>query len=286
MDRRRRRPTTTVRQTPLTARLSPGASSARESRAARRSRMPAGVGLTSATSPSASIRPVNIQSLDQHVVAERHAPLTSVERRDGAVAAAPATARPPAPSAVRRHEHLRRDRRGPRPRTRACSVGPPSTMSDERRRAAASARQRLARNASAVAGVQRISTLAPRPPRSASAATACSAAVARCHDYDRPGVERREHPRRRRRAQAAVEDDADSGRCAIGAARRQQRIVDEDRLGPDRDRVDLGALPMDQRGWPRRRSAASARPRRAATMPSRLSATFSVTNGRPRRMHA
>src|SRR5437667_4772727 len=59
----------TVRQTPLTARLSPGASSG-ASDATIRSRMPAVVGLTSATSPTLSTRPVNI-SFDQSIRPDR-----------------------------------------------------------------------------------------------------------------------------------------------------------------------------------------------------------------------
>ena len=50
---------TTVRQTPLTERLSPGASSGARV-VVKRSRNPAWVGFTSTTSPIASIRPVNI----------------------------------------------------------------------------------------------------------------------------------------------------------------------------------------------------------------------------------
>src|SRR4029078_790562 len=50
---------TAVRQTPFTDRLSPGAIST-ASVVVNRSLNPAGVGLTSATSPSASISPVNI----------------------------------------------------------------------------------------------------------------------------------------------------------------------------------------------------------------------------------
>src|SRR3972149_10461610 len=59
---------TTVRHTPLTARLSPAASSGAKV-VVTRSRKPAGVGLTSATSPIDSIRPVNI-GFDQHILAK------------------------------------------------------------------------------------------------------------------------------------------------------------------------------------------------------------------------
>src|SRR5262245_51335514 len=59
----------TVKQTPLTATLSPRASSPARS-VAIRNRNPAASGLTSATLPSASIRPVNI-TLDEHVVSNR-----------------------------------------------------------------------------------------------------------------------------------------------------------------------------------------------------------------------
>src|SRR5262245_3631950 len=62
---------TTVRQTPLTARLAPGSSSA-ASAVVIRSRNPSVVGLTSATSPIASINPVNI-GLYLHVDADRTA---------------------------------------------------------------------------------------------------------------------------------------------------------------------------------------------------------------------
>ena len=63
---------TTVRQTPLTATESPGLTSS-DRGVVTRSRNPAGVGLTSATSPSVSTIPVNMflyPALDQHVLAE------------------------------------------------------------------------------------------------------------------------------------------------------------------------------------------------------------------------
>ncbi len=67
---------TTVKQTPLTATESPDASSG-DKQVVRRRRNPDGVGLTSATSPSVSISPVNIvrcQPLDQHVRAKPERP--------------------------------------------------------------------------------------------------------------------------------------------------------------------------------------------------------------------
>src|SRR5262245_43809820 len=89
----------TVRQTPLTATLSPGASSA--ARPVRsRSRMPALVPLTSATSPTASINPVNI-AFDDHVRSP-HRDLRIDQRRN----------RPRQPvehGHPRRAEHVRRD---------------------------------------------------------------------------------------------------------------------------------------------------------------------------------
>ncbi len=73
-----------------------------------------------------------------------------------------------------------------------------------------------------------------------------------------------------------------SGRSRIHATRCQQRIVDEQRLRPDGDRVDFGALAVHARvglGTGQRPCAPAPR----ATMPSRLSAALIVTSGRPLR---
>ena len=60
------------------------------------------------------------------------------------------------------------------------------------------------------------------------------------HDNDRAGLSCREHARRRRRAETAIEDDTDERPLSIDAAGRQERIVAENRSDPDADRVDLG----------------------------------------------
>ena len=65
------------------------------------------------------------------------------------------------------------------------------------------------------------------------------------YDYDRAGIQGREHPRRWRRAEPTVEDDPDERPHAIDATRGEQRIVGEDGAGPDPERVDLRAFPMD-----------------------------------------
>ena len=69
---RGRRPSTTVRHTPFTARLSPGAARRRAAVATRGGTRPASAS-TAATVADASMSPVNI-AFDQHVGAERLAP--------------------------------------------------------------------------------------------------------------------------------------------------------------------------------------------------------------------
>ena len=184
-------------------------------------------------------------------------------------AAAAATRRPPVPSDVRRHDTAGRDRPARVP-DRACSVAPPSSSSDADRRARPAARARRAQRAASPRDSQR--SRAPALERSSRRVGRRRRGCRRRHDYDRPGVERREQARRGRRPQPAVEDDARQRPLPIRAARRQQRIVGEHRAGPDADGVDLGPLAVDRAGWPPARSAASARPAARAMQPSRLSA--------------
>ena len=87
------------------------------------------------------------------------------------------------------------------------------------------------------------------------------------YDYDRAGIQGREHPRRWRRAEPTVEDDPDERPHAIDATRGEQRIVGEDGAGPDAERVDLRAFPMDASVG--RLSRQSASRRLARRQPSR-----------------
>ena len=151
----------TVRQTPLTARLSPGAARGASGDAIRR-RKPPLVGLRSTSSPTASTRPVNI-SLNQHVGTERlDAPLDELRRRKR-------------PSVEERHaagpEHVRRDVEPHvvderlRPTRAACSAAPPSSSSDPICRA-----RRAARSAARSVPSRGDLDLARRAPRAACAA--------------------------------------------------------------------------------------------------------------------
>src|SRR5207244_3348042 len=90
---------TTVRQTPFTARLSPSVRSG-ASAVARRSRTPPPVGRASTTCPTDSMRPVNI-SFNQHVGSDR---LHSALRTEGGEQ--PPTGEKPDTAGS---EHVRRD---------------------------------------------------------------------------------------------------------------------------------------------------------------------------------
>ena len=75
----------------------------------------------------------------------------------------------------------------------------------------------------------------------------------RAEDYDGTGGERREHPGVGWRPQPPIENHAKQRTKSIRPAGCQQRIVGEDRTGPDRDRVHFSTLAMDHtvRGWSR-----------------------------------
>jgi hypothetical protein len=64
--------------------------------------------------------------------------------------------------------------------------------------------------------------------------------------YDRPVREGREHARFGRNAEPPVEDDASQRPPTPDMAGREKRIVGQHGVGADRDRVDFGALPVQQ----------------------------------------
>ena len=161
------RATMTVRQTPLTARLSPGASSPASGDAMRR-RTPPLVGLRSTSSPTASTRPVNI-TLNQHIRSER---LDARARRapPTRTAARRETARRPA----RAHAASRRagrSRRRLRPRPPACSAAPPSSSSEPICRAP--------RRSSAARSVPSSATRSRAPAPRAGSRASCARRAAR-----------------------------------------------------------------------------------------------------------
>jgi hypothetical protein len=67
------------------------------------------------------------------------------------------------------------------------------------------------------------------------------------HDhYDRPGKEGRKHAGIGRHAAPPIEDDACERRETVGPSRGELGVVDEDGSRADRDRIDLGSLPMEE----------------------------------------
>ena len=215
-----------VRQTPLTARLSPSASSV-ASAAWTRTRWPPAVALTSTSVPTASTMPVNI-SLNPDIRPARldRSPATA---QTGRATSTPNHLMPAGAEQVWRddemqpiHQSLRR------PAPRAASARP--------RRAASRCREPpVARRASA-----------ERRSASRTSAPACSSAAARSAASPLREDPSLLSPARSRGSRTA----ALSAACAAGdrrprarageppaLARGQQRIVDEHRLRPDRHRV-------------------------------------------------
>ena len=90
-------------------------------------------------------------------------------------------------------------------------------------------------------GPRRSTSVAPasRAPPRAPAARSHAASVVTIEDRTRRA--RLEEARGRRRPQPRVEHDAGQRPLAIDVARGQQRIVDEHRLGPHCNRIDLAA---------------------------------------------
>ncbi len=65
------------------------------------------------------------------------------------------------------------------------------------------------------------------------------------YHYDRPGKEGRKHAGIGRHAAPPIEDDACERPETVGPARGELGVVDKDGSRADRDRIDLGSLPME-----------------------------------------
>src|SRR6266850_4628939 len=215
----------TVRQTPFTARLSPDDNSP-ASDVAIRSRTPPAVGLRSTSSPTASTRPVNI-SFNQRIGTEpQFAAIDELRRIECA-------------SAEKRHAARADDARAdvnadqvhevfiPRRRVHFGSALDEQRFDAEIGEALERRPQRRPLDGfdSGAARFERLYQLGAGRGRR------------RSHDHDRPGGQCREDGRVRRSAQPSIEYDPRQRAFAIYTARREQRIVDENRLRTDGNRV-------------------------------------------------
>ena len=221
-----------MRQTPFTARLSPGDELAARAPCAIRRRTP----------------PLRRLALDQ--LADRFN-----EAREHIPQSARRAERLDAPLDQRR----RRERAGRRAAARRAapstcgvtysrtkSTSPSSHAARVQRRAAfeqqrsdaarAEPRQRRAEASPSAATRSRAPRCFERAPRSARAAAAAVVTM-----MTGPASSCREHARGRRRPQPPIEDHPRQWPFAIRAARGQQRIVDQNRPDADADRVDFGA---------------------------------------------
>ena len=235
---------TTVRQTPLTARLSPLAQLARRATCARRSRDAArSSASTSVTSPMASISPVNI-ALDHHVVcrAQRRGRRSRSPLDDGRRSS---HGTPAAPSDCRRHEHLHAiDQR--RPSQAACVKRRPALEHQRRHAELRQPRQRRARGSASDVVRRDELDLAPAWRSRSALRRASARRRLRYHHYYRPGARGSTAAAPPAASAAAGRTRRGSAGGPVGAAGGQQRVVGEHRPGADRDGVDFGALAMDE----------------------------------------
>ena len=256
----------TVRHTPLTARLSPGCSSARQRR-----RDP--------QAEAAARRLALDQFADGFNEAREHIPPSArpvrAARRARSTSSADENDRPsssgtpPGPSTCGATYSRTKSTR-PSSHAAACSAAPPSSSSDsmlalaERARAPAPKRPLGATSISAprASSGSRSVAAAPPPRRVVTMMTGPASSV--------------ESTRARAAASAAGgrRSRATSGRSRIRAARRQPRIVGEHRARPDADGVHLGANALGVPIGRRRRQRRSAVPaprrcgRRGSSPPS------------------
>ena len=127
-------------------------------------------------------------------------------------------------------------------------------------------------------------SISRRALRAALRRSAALATVGRRDDDDRPGVECREDPRRGRRPQPPVENDARQRPFAVAPRAVSSGIVGQDRPDARRRSRRSRRAPDARGGWPRAEVSASRRPGASAMKPSRLVAAFRMTNGRPSRI--
>src|SRR5436190_53431 len=218
----------TVRHTPLTARLSPGASSG-ASRDPIRRRNPPLVGFRSTSSPTPSTRPVNIALYQDIRTERRDSPIAQIRRRKR-----PSRKECDAAGA----EHARRDVQP--------HIVDEALVPGGRVHGGAPLEQQRT-------NLPRGETLQGRAERLVSSHLNLRAARFEPHaqlgalrrrcrgdDDDRPGVACREHSSMRRCPKAPIEDHADERALTVRAARGQLGVVGENGPAADPDRVDLG----------------------------------------------